>query len=76
MSEPIVTVEQGKLRGSVVKSVLGTSYIAFKGIPFAAPPIGDLRFKVIIILRNCLSGLSNSYVVMRMREFENSFDVC
>lgn len=45
MSEPVVTVKQGKLRGVVVKSVLGNSYIAFRGIPFAAPPVGDLRFK-------------------------------
>ncbi|CAK9831424.1 Esterase FE4 [Anthophora retusa] len=45
MSEPIVTVKQGKLRGVVLKSALGSSYIAFREIPFAAPPIGDLRFK-------------------------------
>ncbi|XP_017890628.2 esterase FE4-like [Ceratina calcarata] len=45
MSEPVVTVKQGKLRGAVLKSVLGSSYVAFKGIPFAAPPVGDLRFK-------------------------------
>lgn len=44
--EPIVSVNEGKLRGGIVKGVLGTSYIAFKGIPFAAPPVGELRFKV------------------------------
>ncbi|XP_076647374.1 esterase FE4 isoform X2 [Halictus rubicundus] len=45
MNEPIVTVKQGKLRGAVQKSVFGSSFIAFHEIPFAAPPIGELRFK-------------------------------
>lgn len=38
-------MKQGKLRGVINKSVLGSSYIAFTGIPFAAPPVGSLRFK-------------------------------
>ncbi|XP_076758985.1 esterase FE4-like [Xylocopa sonorina] len=45
MGEPIVTVKQGKLRGVVTNSSLGCPYIAFKNIPFAAPPVGNLRFK-------------------------------
>lgn len=48
MSKQIVTVKQGKLGGAVLKSALGSLYIAFRGIPFAAPPVGDLRFKVYI----------------------------
>ncbi|EIV92851.1 carboxylesterase/lipase family protein [Frankia sp. QA3] len=35
-----VTVEQGQLRGTV-----GDGYRSFVGIPFAAPPTGDLRWK-------------------------------
>lgn len=45
MNKQIVTVKQGKLAGAVLKSALGSLYIAFREIPFAAPPIGDLRFK-------------------------------
>ncbi|XP_043801166.1 juvenile hormone esterase-like [Apis laboriosa] len=45
MSQPIVTVKQGKLKGGIVKNVLGGKYIAFRGIPYAVPPIGKLRFK-------------------------------
>ncbi|CAL7935362.1 unnamed protein product [Xylocopa violacea] len=45
MGEPIVTVKQGKLRGAVLNSSLGCPYIAFKNVPFAAPPVGSLRFK-------------------------------
>ncbi|XP_076636106.1 esterase FE4-like [Colletes latitarsis] len=45
MNEPIVTVKQGKLRGTLVQGALGPCYVAFHEIPFAAPPIGGLRFK-------------------------------
>ncbi|XP_043525690.1 esterase FE4-like [Frieseomelitta varia] len=45
MRKPVVTVQQGKLEGAELKSALGLSYLAFRGIPFAAPPVGDLRFK-------------------------------
>lgn len=50
MSKPVVTVKDGKLRGVELKSVLGLPYVAFYDIPFAAPPIGELRFKVTDLL--------------------------
>nr|AJP62554.1 carboxylesterase [Oxya chinensis] len=40
-----VTVETGVLRGVVATSLNGSLYNRFVGIPFAAPPVGDLRFK-------------------------------
>lgn len=43
---PIVTISEGKIQGVTSKSVLGPKYFSFKGIPFAQPPIGPLRFKV------------------------------
>ncbi|XP_076244348.1 esterase FE4 [Calliopsis andreniformis] len=45
MNKPIVSVKDGKLQGAEVKSVLGPSFVAFYDIPFAAPPLGELRFK-------------------------------
>jgi len=41
-----VRVQEGKLIGIVEKGVYGDYYIAFRGIPYAKPPIGELRFKV------------------------------
>lgn len=45
--EPVVEVKQGKLQGSLQKSVLtGDEYYSFRGIPYAKPPINELRFQV------------------------------
>ncbi|XP_026753865.1 juvenile hormone esterase-like isoform X1 [Galleria mellonella] len=40
-----VTIKDGVLEGNVVNNAYGGNYYAFKGIPYAAPPVGDLRFK-------------------------------
>ena len=39
-SGPTVKVQQGQLQGAVVDGV-----VSYKGIPFAAPPVGDLRWR-------------------------------
>lgn len=41
-----VSVPQGRIRGIVEESILGVKYIAFRGIPYAKPPVNDLRFLV------------------------------
>ncbi|XKL67572.1 hypothetical protein PGB90_003063 [Kerria lacca] len=41
----VVQIKSGKLKGATVTSRNGTKYYAFFGIPFAKPPIGDLRFE-------------------------------
>lgn len=41
-----VTVEQGVLRGTKAKTHAGNVIFSFKGIPYAAPPVENLRFKV------------------------------
>ncbi|XP_046962306.1 juvenile hormone esterase-like [Vanessa cardui] len=40
----VTTIEQGKIKGVLCDSKNGT-YYAFKGIPYAKPPLGPLRFK-------------------------------
>lgn len=47
MNDPIVKVNQGKLRGVYEKNLNGKNFIAFRGVPYAKPPVGNLRFKVI-----------------------------
>nr|CAH7738335.1 unnamed protein product [Callosobruchus chinensis] len=46
MTEPLVTVEQGVLRGCVKTSLNDEEFLSFQGIPYAKPPVGQLRFKV------------------------------
>ena len=36
----------GQIRGSQMTSASGKNFHAFRGIPYAEPPIGDLRFRV------------------------------
>lgn len=43
-----VKISEGLIEGEVLEGSLGGSYYSFKGIPYAEPPIGDLRFKVSI----------------------------
>ncbi|CAL1673126.1 unnamed protein product [Lasius platythorax] len=40
-----VDVREGKLIGIVEENIHGGNYIAFRGIPYARPPVGKLRFK-------------------------------
>ncbi|KAF5299074.1 hypothetical protein FQR65_LT09432 [Abscondita terminalis] len=45
MSEPIVSIKNGKLRGRIAKDYEDNEYFCFQGIPYAKPPLGTLRFK-------------------------------
>lgn len=42
---PEVKIEQGTVRGKYDKTWKGNTFSAFTGIPYAKPPVGDLRFK-------------------------------
>lgn len=41
----LVQTKFGMIRGLVKKNILGGEYFSFKGIPYAEPPVGKLRFQ-------------------------------
>lgn len=43
---PTVVTPLGNIQGTTMKSLLGKTIYAFRGIPYAKPPVGELRFKV------------------------------
>lgn len=45
-TRPEVITSVGKIAGYLKIAAEGTIYSAFEGIPYAKPPIGDLRFEV------------------------------
>ncbi|XP_026732282.1 esterase E4-like [Trichoplusia ni] len=44
MSDPVVETPQGKIKGKVIKIFDDFEYSSYKGIPYAKPPLGELRF--------------------------------
>ena len=43
---PIVTTKTGQVSGTLERSFGSKECYAFRRIPYAEPPIGDLRFRV------------------------------
>lgn len=48
-AEPIIRIKQGEIQGIVEIDWKGGEFSSFLSIPYAKPPVGPLRFKVIII---------------------------
>ncbi|XP_035910083.1 esterase B1-like [Anopheles stephensi] len=44
-SELIVNTGCGPVKGASRTALYGTEYVSFQGIPYAKPPVGELRFK-------------------------------
>uniref|UniRef100_A0A2S2QI72 Carboxylic ester hydrolase n=1 Tax=Sipha flava TaxID=143950 RepID=A0A2S2QI72_9HEMI len=42
---PLISVHQGQLKGKQYLSRSGRNFFAFQGIPYAKPPVGNLRFE-------------------------------
>lgn len=43
---PFTEVQQGILRGQFLKTYNNRTFSSFTAIPYAEPPVGDLRFEV------------------------------
>lgn len=61
--DPIVHIHEGFIRGTTLSSIRSNlTFFAFMGIPYARPPIGELRFKVrIVILQAIYTMGSDSF---------------
>lgn len=47
--EKIIETNSGSIRGRLETSIWKkVDFYAFRGIPYAKPPVGDLRFKVLL----------------------------
>ncbi|KAF0287231.1 Venom carboxylesterase-6 [Amphibalanus amphitrite] len=44
--EPVVATKAGFVRGTTLTSLIGNEFFSFKGIPYAQPPVGALRFRL------------------------------
>lgn len=42
----LVDTESGPILGAKKVSILGDDYYSFQRIPYAEPPVGELRFRV------------------------------
>lgn len=42
---PLVSTSLGQIQGTLMQSFLGRTIYAFRGIPYAEPPVGNLRFE-------------------------------
>ncbi|XP_050515729.1 esterase B1-like isoform X1 [Diabrotica virgifera virgifera] len=45
MESPVITVTEGQLRGYRRKNLDGKEFYAFLGVPYAKPPVGELRYQ-------------------------------
>lgn len=45
MNAPVVETVAGRIRGHAVRAPDGSTLLRFLGVPYAAPPVGELRFR-------------------------------
>lgn len=45
-THPRVTTPLGTIEGTLEHTFAGSPYYQFEGVPYAKPPVGDLRFEV------------------------------
>lgn len=49
----VIETNSGPVRGIKRTTILGDDYLSFQSIPYAEPPVGSLRFRVISkLIRN------------------------
>lgn len=59
---PTVQTPLGTIVGSYEKSYEGNTYASYLGIPFAKPPVGNLRFAVSTEAQYCIKLYRNKII--------------
>lgn len=59
----VVTVSEGKLRGTIKYNKRGRKFFAFLSVPYAIPPVEHLRFKVSVY--QCFTLYSTMILIAR-----------
>lgn len=49
ISDPVVRITKGAIRGITSKSRDGRDFYSFTAIPYAKPPVDELRFEVTFV---------------------------
>jgi len=69
-AEVIINTGQGKIKGKELKARDGSPYTAFLGVPYAQPPIGDLRWRRPLPAQSW-EGMQKKALKNRQKEFNN-----
>lgn len=68
-----VTTKSGPVKGFKLASAYDYNYINFHGIPYAKPPVGELRFKVnsffLLLLFGGISPRNRTFDVKTVKKF-------
>ena len=72
MDNPEVQTSSGRLKGEILKHVEELPFYSFKGISYAKPPIGYLKFKVreLIKLNLLQFSLSNGLLHEKFSSYD------
>ncbi len=57
----VIRTTTGKVRGARQRTDQGKEVDMFWGIPFAEPPVGDLRFKAPVPVKECVHQTQNVF---------------
>ncbi|RZK40171.1 MAG: carboxylesterase family protein [Pedobacter sp.] len=68
-NETLVTLKEGKIMGTIVSS----NVVAFKGIPYAEPPIGELRWRSPVPKKKW-NGIKNAIAFGSRSPQRNTYD--
>lgn len=60
---PRITLNDGTIEGHYLKTIRGREFEAFEGVPYAKPPVGELRFEVTIskLIRHFIVVINLNY---------------